>query len=112
MLSFRLKNHPGCNCHVDIDVYKKVIHFISYTTEILRCELEEDGLWSITCVGAYSHTDDTPFTKTTARQISWFLREYFPSVSYYTVKDAAIKNYVINSEFGARLSKDIGGHLV
>ena len=109
----RLKNHPYAQCEVIIDMDTKVIQFISYSTLVIVCfpkgsRLNEfdiyvpnghditDCDYMLYCSGTYSHT--------TRRQISWFLREYFPELSYQDMK--TISEYG-NTVIPGKLEKSI-----
>ena len=67
-----LTDHKGAQCGVC--EYPDRIVFISYSTPVI--EVLNNG-W-LTCYGTYS--------RTTIRQIGWFLREYAPRISYHLVK--------------------------
>ena len=88
----KLKNHPYSKCYVlkDIENEKIVaIHFISYTTEVITA-IKSENYWLIKCHGTFS--------KTTAKQIGYFLKEYFPELNYYDMKNSFKKNEVISYE--------------
>lgn len=84
MIKTRLQNHLHCNCYVltNYIINPTEIHFISYTTEVITA-LKLNDKWYIKCSGTYSQT--------TRKQISWFLREYFPMIDYYNIKSIAGK---------------------
>ena len=69
-----LSQHKSAQCHVKIDDLTSPceMKFISYTTEIIHA-VRHDGVWHLKMSGKYSQT--------TSKQVTWFLREYFPSVS-------------------------------
>lgn len=67
-----LTDHKSAQCGVC--EYPERIVFVSYSTPVI--ELLNNG-W-LTCYGTYS--------RTTIRQIGWFLREYAPHISYHLVK--------------------------
>ena len=75
-----LREHRSAQCHVGIsgdgDVY-----FISYSTTVIKAIRQAYGTYEISCTGTYS--------RTTIRQISWFLKEYFPKLNYYDMKSIA-----------------------
>ena len=95
----RLEGHPGAQCRVQIEDYG-VIRFISYTTEVITaipsyeddlidkdkyiCVIDGENIngnyYYIKCSGTYS--------RTTAQQITWFLREYFPTLSLSDMREA------------------------
>ena len=100
MYGKKLDGHGGCQCRVQIDKEHGIIDFISYTTLVIRayrndcdykptdCDIwvknteNTDGeYWLLKCTGTYS--------RTTARQISYFLREYFANLDYYAMKEIA-----------------------
>lgn len=79
----KLKNHPNANCYVLKDYNQEgiiTIHFISYITEVITA-VKINKTWHIKCSGTYSQT--------TRKQIEYFLKEYFPGLSYYDVKSIA-----------------------
>lgn len=76
----RLNNHKSAQCKVYIDNDSNRIDFISYTTRVISIWYE-NGKRMIECTGTYSAT--------TRKQISWFLREYAPDLSYYDMKAIA-----------------------
>ena len=84
MEKLKLKNHPYCNCYVELDNIENPteIIFISYKTLVIYAT-KKDNVWHIECSGTYSQT--------TRKQISWFLREYFPGLFYQDVKSIAGK---------------------
>lgn len=71
-----LREHPHAQCHVEqSEFYSLDMKFVSYNTPVLiifNNEMEVTGLYS----------------KTTRKQIGWFLKEYFPNISYQDVKKA------------------------
>lgn len=72
----KLKDHKYAQCKVLVT--SKQIAFISYYTTVIMVDLVAR---TIECTGTYSAT--------TRRQISWFLREYFPNVNYSDIKRIA-----------------------
>ena len=78
MYKKKLSAHPYCQCHVEISADKKVIRFISYSTLVIQVEIS-NGLREFECMGTFSQT--------TRKQIGYFLKEYFPDVNYYNMKD-------------------------
>ena len=81
-----LKNHPCAQCCVTVD--ERGVRVFSYDTLVIK--IDRAG-W-LDCTGLYS--------KTTRRQISWFLREYAPMVSYQMVKQCVKDRMVINIDTG------------
>ena len=78
----RLNNHKYAQCHVEYNNYG--ISLWSYSTEVIMVRYDNFKI-VMTCSGLYSMT--------TRRHISWFLEEYFPSISYYDIKKAVQGNY-------------------
>lgn len=76
MTEIKLKNHPYAKCKVEVTPTQ--IAFTSYCTVVIVANLTTR---EIECTGTYSAT--------TRRQISWFLREYFPNVNYSDIKRIA-----------------------
>lgn len=83
MRTTRLREHSAAQCHVIEEGNK--IHFISYVTRVITIT-RENGKRFVECTGTYS--------KTTIKQIGWFLREYAPDLSYYQMKDIVGKGAV------------------
>lgn len=81
-----LKNHPYSQCFVIVD--EAGVRFYSYKTMVIK--IDRNG-W-LDCTGTYSQT--------TRRQISWFLREYAPMLSYQMVKQCVNDRMVININTG------------
>src|SRR5574344_1363003 len=73
--STNLKKHKSAQCHIDL-FDNGDIRFISYTTTVIYYCKHLDRLY---CTGTYSQT--------TRKQIGWFLREYFPCVSYQNMRN-------------------------
>ena len=82
-----LINHPYAQCRVR-KYANGSIELISYSTLVIH--ISPSG-W-LHCLGTYSQT--------TQRQISWFLREYCPSVSYQLVKQMYQDRMVYNIHTG------------
>ena len=80
----KLKNHPGCQCYVVEDGDN--IDFISYTTRVISIKFNENGEREIECTGTYSST--------TARQITYFLREYADDLTLADMKKIIGKGFV------------------
>jgi len=75
-----LSEHKASQCHVIIHE-NGIIEFISYTTSVILAKKLLKNEYDLSCSGTYSQT--------TRKQISWFLREYFPNISYYDIKSIA-----------------------
>lgn len=86
MEKLKLKDHPYCNCYVLKDNYK--ITLVSYITEVIIAvrNPKNKNEWFLKCTGTYSQT--------TRKQIVWFLREYFPKINYFNMKEIAGKEKV------------------
>lgn len=86
MERLKLKNHPGCNCYVLKD--NDIIKLVSYITEVIIAvrNPKNKNEWFLKCTGTYSQT--------TRKQIGWFLREYFPKITYHDIKEIAGKEKV------------------
>ncbi len=80
----RLKNHSGCNCKIYEDA--ESITFVSYVTRVIEIKKDTKGNRMIECTGTYSPT--------TARQITYFLREYAPDLCLSDMKKIAYKGFV------------------
>lgn len=76
MTEFKLKDHKYAQCKVLVTPNQ--IAFVSYRTTVIVADLTTR---EIECSGTYSQT--------TRKQIGWFLREYFPNVSYCDIKKIA-----------------------
>lgn len=85
MEKLKLKNHPYCNCYVLKG--NDVINFISYTTHVIIAVKSMENEWHLVCTGTYSQT--------TRKQIGYFLKEYFPLLNYYNIKEIAGKEKII-----------------
>lgn len=71
----KLHDHASAQCCVRL--YKNGdICLQSYMTDVVYYDSTRGFLY---CTGTYSQT--------TRKHISWFLREYFPSVSYQSMRD-------------------------
>lgn len=83
MEKLKLKDHPYCNCYVLKD--NDIIKLVSYITEVIIAvrNPKNKNEWFLKCTGTYSQT--------TRKQISWFLREYFPKINYFDMKEIAGK---------------------
>lgn len=67
---FNLKDHKSAQCSVRVYDNRDVV-FQSYATDVIYYR-HSTGM--VYCTGTYSAT--------TRKQIGWFLREYFPMLSY------------------------------
>ena len=85
MIKINLRNHPYSQCHVRIDEKTQDIDFVSYPTRVISIRFE-NGVRKVECTGTYS--------RTTIKQIGWFLREYAPDLSYYAMKAIAGQGFV------------------
>lgn len=74
----RLQGHPSAQCKVILT--GKAITLVSYTTEVIRVSRTEGG-FIMACTGLYSMT--------TRKHIGYFLKEYYPNVSYQDIKAIA-----------------------
>lgn len=83
MYTTKLRNHPGCQCHIVVDENR--IDFISYVTRVISLK-RENGKLLVECTGTYSPT--------TARQITYFLREYLPVKYLSDMKAIVGKGFV------------------
>lgn len=79
MIIARLHDHKSAQCHIEYNT--ECVRFISYNTLVIEALHMEGNTWRIGCTGTYS--------RTTAKQIGWFLKEYFPSLNYYDMKSIA-----------------------
>ena len=79
----RLTNHSSAQCYIISTANH--IDFISYSTRVISIEYRPDGRY-IECTGTYS--------RTTAKQITWFCREYLPELNYYNMKSIVGQGYV------------------
>lgn len=75
MKKMRLRNHASAQCYIIPTA--NGFDFISYTTRVISVVFQ-NGKRLVECTGTYSQT--------TRRQISWFLREYAPDLSYNDIK--------------------------
>lgn len=90
----KLKGHSGMQCHV-ADMGHGILSFVSYSTEVLRAfpSTDKENVYLIEPRGQY--WDHRVYTPTTAKQISYFLREYFPNLSYQEFKKGALNGYLL-----------------
>lgn len=84
MKKYNLKDHASAQCHIRFDDSGE-INFISYYTRVITMAYK-DGQRMIECTGTYS--------RTTAKQIGWFLKEYAPDLNYYDMKEIVGKGMV------------------
>ena len=73
-----LRGHEHANAKV-VFTDDGVLKLYSYDTEIISVDTDSTGNRQVTCTGLYSMT--------TRKHISWFLREYFPDITYNQVRD-------------------------
>ena len=87
MEKLKLKNHQYCNCYVLKDNDK--ITLVSYITEVIIAvrNPKNKNEWFLKCTGTYSQT--------TRKHIGYFLKEYFPLLNYYNIKEIAGKEKII-----------------
>ena len=71
----KLKNHPYSQCHVEVEGDKTV--FVSYATAVIFI-IKRGTKRFVECTGTYS--------RTTIKQIGYFLKEYAPDLNYYDMK--------------------------
>lgn len=76
MITKKLRDHASAQCCVR-HYENGDLCLQSYLTDIIYYDHKQQVLY---CTGTYSQT--------TRKHISWFLREYFPSISYQTMRDA------------------------
>lgn len=82
----RLKNHQAAQCGID-KLETGEILFYSYST--LAAKIDENGFLFIYCT----------CSRTTVRQISWFIKEYAQHVGYISpaiMRDMQDKKYGLN----------------
>lgn len=84
MTTKKLRNHTGANCRVNLHDNGD-IDFISYSTRVISIR-GRGSKRMIECTGTYSAT--------TRKQISYFMREYLPELTYYDMKRIAGAGYV------------------
>lgn len=63
---------------------EKEVSLISYTTRVVTMKKGKDR--KVECTGTYSAT--------TRKHIGWFVREFMPDLSYYSMKEIAGKGFV------------------
>lgn len=84
-----LKGHKSAKCGVDI-LPDGNIQFISYSTTVIYADkLTSGSEYYLSCTGTYS--------KTTRKQIGWFLKEYFPEFTYQDMKRIAESGEVLTA---------------
>lgn len=83
-----IKEHAHANCYVRLYDDGNVV-LMSYTTPVI---FYDAGLHTLSCSGLYSAT--------TRKHIGWFLKEYFPTVTYQDIKRIAGTRQVVK---GVRL---------
>ena len=103
MLKINLKDHKSSQCHVEVEKHHNVcdntdrinLWFVSYVTGVIHAyeepaEAEIPRGFRIECTGTYSPT--------TRKQIGWFLKEYFPQLNYFDMKEIVPCGDFITSE--------------
>lgn len=83
MKTLKLRNHASCQCKINISNNR--IDFVSYTTRVISI-IVDGGKRLVECTGTYSPT--------TARQITYFLREYAPDLTLADMKRIAGRGFV------------------
>ncbi len=87
----KLTNHPYSKCKIEIYKNEKYIRFISYITEVVNVVYNEDkNEIYLRLLGHYS--------KTTSKQVNWFLREYFDCYKIDIEKFQKCELIIINDE--------------
>lgn len=78
----KLSDHKYAQCKVRLYDDGTIV-LVSYSTEVIRAIPYGKGLssYKLYCTGTYS--------RTTIRQIGWFMREYFNLSNYYDMKNIA-----------------------
>lgn len=76
---FKLKEHKSAACRVR-KYSDGTLDLVSYNTLVVRATKIPSG-YQIECSGTYSAT--------TRKHIGWFLRAYFPMLSYYDLNGIA-----------------------
>ena len=79
----KLKNHPYAQCSVRVLIDGSVV-FTSYNTDVIY--IDNEGWLYVSCL----------YSATTRKQISWFLNEYVPVLSYYDIKSLYYNKRVLN----------------
>lgn len=87
----KLTNHPYSQCKIEIHRKERYIRFISYITEVVNVVYNEDkNEIYLRLLGYYS--------KTTSKQVSWFLQEYFDCYKFDVEKLKKHELIIINDE--------------
>lgn len=63
---------------------EKEVSLISYTTRVITMKKGKDR--EVECTGTYSAT--------TRKHIGWFVSEFMPDLSYYSIKEIVGKGFV------------------
>lgn len=88
MKTYKLKEHKNAQCKVLVSDDNKRIIFQSYNTHVIDCNFIPaqmgEPYFKLICNNTYSPT--------TRKQIGYFLKEYFPNLSYYDIKQAINNN--------------------
>lgn len=104
MIKLKLKNHPGCNHSIQVEQNRNnnllEITFISYKTEIVKCyelprEMEIPNGFQIFC-NPIENPKTGNFSRSTARQLGYFIKEYFPELHYSDLKEISISKDFIH----------------
>lgn len=86
MKTVKLRNHGSCQCKINLHQNdENRIDFISYVTRVITIVVR-GGKRLVECTGTYSPT--------TARQITYFLREYAPDLTLADMKKIVGKGFV------------------
>lgn len=80
MITKKLRDHASAQCCVR-HYENGDLCLQSYRTDVVYYDQSQNVLY---CTGIYSQTTRT--------HISWFLRKYFPSISYQTMRDAYLND--------------------
>ena len=88
-----LAGHPDAHCGVRSTNGGREGTLVSYDTDVLRWARMDDGTLCINVSGWYSVT--------TARQIRWFIQEYFPRavLAVETLKASQLGTWVLIQEY-------------
>lgn len=94
VISRKLKRHQYSQCEVLSNSIGDMV-FRSYTTDVLY--ITRDGY--VFCTGLYS--------KTTRRQLSWFLSEHYIGLDYYGIVNLLDRGEIYNCLTGEIASKEV-----
>lgn len=87
MIIKKLRDHASAQCCVR-HYENGDLCLQSYHTDVIYYDQSQNVLY---CTGTYSQTTRT--------HISWFLREYFPSISYNTMREAYLHDYKVSAKY-------------